>query len=246
MVQFISAEGGPLTPVDMERVLEDAKSGTENDDKEPASVEPTLAVTIQANTVEPTTETVVNTSTQDIMKIPENSNNLKQPPPSSSTTASDEIIRQQNMREDSSAITHDTQKTAKFEMDEDGFVSPVLSKKRPNGKLGFNVGEKIVSNRKTADDILLPMKKSDALQDFPDADTLKLIKTMEITHALSDDSLVKARLTRLKNKIEGELTLYPTTVTLIIVKYLKRTHEVHLSTALSMASQGGQNDRVES
>ncbi|KAJ8673635.1 hypothetical protein QAD02_004897 [Eretmocerus hayati] len=172
------------------------------------------------------------------MEIPGKNNNLKRPPPSPSTTASNDIIRQQNMRGDSSAITHDTQKTAESEMDEDGFVTPVLSKKRPNKELKLNVGEKTVSNRKTADDILLPIKKSidelsfedhvsfdklqgflekiretlnigDALQDFSDADTSKLIKTMEITHALSNDSLVKARLTRLKNKIGGKTAPLP-------------------------------------
>ncbi|KAJ8687337.1 hypothetical protein QAD02_023131 [Eretmocerus hayati] len=47
----------------------------------------------QANTIEPATETMVNISTQDMVEIPENSNNLKMPPPSTSTTASDDIIR---------------------------------------------------------------------------------------------------------------------------------------------------------
>ncbi|KAJ8679562.1 hypothetical protein QAD02_015349 [Eretmocerus hayati] len=46
MVQFISDEGGPLTPGDMEKLLDEAKSGTENDDEEPTSVEPTLTVAI--------------------------------------------------------------------------------------------------------------------------------------------------------------------------------------------------------
>ncbi|KAJ8687336.1 hypothetical protein QAD02_023130 [Eretmocerus hayati] len=118
------------------------------------------------------------------------------------------------------------------------FFSPILSRKKPNKEERLNVGEKTMSNKKTTGGILLPIKPSidelssevhvsfdklrgflgkpwgtlnisDTLQNFPDADTLKLIKTMEITHALSDDSLVWARLTRLKNKIGGKTAPLP-------------------------------------
>ncbi|KAJ8682481.1 hypothetical protein QAD02_018273 [Eretmocerus hayati] len=200
------------------------------------SVQENVKIPDSNNTTESTTKALASASDQAVKDISD-SNNLKRKPPAS-TASSDEILSQQTLENDD---FHDSESTSKFKQDQDGFTTPSYSKKRSNKKSKVNESEKIAPIKRTVDEILLPIKENfkilpsedhvsfekvqgflqksweklvidDALQDFSDIETTKLMKTIETIHSFSSDSAVKSRLTRLKNKIGVRTTGLPNAV----------------------------------